>query len=104
MSLIFRTSVHSLKCFFRFQHTDNAKIPYISVTAENYPGHILLSPLQKCVLTIGSGIGCLLNPKRADLLSAFGETSGEYALRRIYSQMLNHPDASGQLSAQIQLT
>nr|CAH8837649.1 unnamed protein product [Trichobilharzia regenti] len=98
MNLTFRKCLPVLTRLCRFQHSEGVAGPYISVDAENYPGHVLLSPLQRSFLRFGSGIGCLLNPKRADLLSTFGETSGEYALRRIHSRMLNHPEGCRILS------
>ncbi|KAF7260730.1 hypothetical protein EG68_02237 [Paragonimus skrjabini miyazakii] len=56
-----------------------------------YDGHIPLNAFQKVLLTLGSGLGCLLNPRRADLISTFGETSGYFALKKMRAKMLADP-------------
>ncbi|KAH8859230.1 Ubiquinone biosynthesis protein COQ4 like, mitochondrial [Schistosoma japonicum] len=93
-----RKFVSSVRHFYRLQHTESFIGLKSFDSVETYPGHIKTSPLQKYLLSFGSGIGCLLNPKRADLLSTFGETSGEPALRKIHHQMLNHPNGCRILS------
>ncbi|CAH8497751.1 unnamed protein product [Schistosoma bovis] len=93
MSLSFRRVLSASRYFLRSQHTEIGVVAHEKFgDVENYPGHIKTSFLQKCLLSLGSGIGCLINPRRADLLSTFGETSGELALRQIFNRMLNHPD------------
>ncbi|KAK6979280.1 ubiquinone biosynthesis protein COQ4 mitochondrial [Biomphalaria glabrata] len=54
-----------------------------------YPGHISTSLFQKSLLAAGSGIACLLNPARDDMLCALGETTGPLALKYIHSKMMS---------------
>ncbi|XP_059142833.1 ubiquinone biosynthesis protein COQ4 homolog, mitochondrial-like [Physella acuta] len=58
-----------------------------------YPGHITTSFFQKSLLALGSGITCLLNPARDDMICALGETTGPIALRYMHKKML--ADATG---------
>ncbi|KNC46741.1 ubiquinone biosynthesis protein COQ4 [Thecamonas trahens ATCC 50062] len=46
-----------------------------------------LSPLQRVVLAAGAAVGAFLDPTRADLVSALGETTGLEALRTMRAQM-----------------
>ncbi|TGZ71722.1 hypothetical protein CRM22_002491 [Opisthorchis felineus] len=62
-----------------------------SAQPPSYEGHITLTTLQRMLLVVGSGIGCFLNPRRADLLSTFGETSGTFALKRMLERMSLDP-------------
>ncbi|KAA0187439.1 Ubiquinone biosynthesis protein mitochondrial [Fasciolopsis buskii] len=55
---------------------------------------IQLTPLQRFLLTVGSGIGVFSDPRRADLLSVFGELSGPVALRYMRQKMLEDPVGS----------
>ncbi|XP_014787763.1 ubiquinone biosynthesis protein COQ4 homolog, mitochondrial isoform X1 [Octopus bimaculoides] len=69
---------------------------FSSSVAQNYdlqyPGHIKLTNVQRTLLTIGSAAMCLYNPKRDDMISTFGETTGHYALKKIKSKMLQDPE------------
>ncbi|KAH9500765.1 hypothetical protein Btru_076406 [Bulinus truncatus] len=56
-----------------------------------YPGHISTSVFQKSLLAFGSGIACLLNPARDDMLCALGETTGPPALKYIHQKMMSDP-------------
>lgn len=42
-----------------------------------YPTHVPLSALGKLAVAAGSAVGAVLNPARADLVAAVGETTGE---------------------------
>ncbi|XP_005107607.1 ubiquinone biosynthesis protein COQ4 homolog, mitochondrial [Aplysia californica] len=56
-----------------------------------YPGHISTSFFQKSLLAFGSGIACLLNPARDDMICALGETTGPPALKYMQRKMLADP-------------
>uniref|UniRef100_A0A0B7A384 Ubiquinone biosynthesis protein COQ4 homolog, mitochondrial n=2 Tax=Arion vulgaris TaxID=1028688 RepID=A0A0B7A384_9EUPU len=56
-----------------------------------YPGHISTSFFQKSLLAFGSGIACLLNPARDDMICALGETTGPPALKYMQKKMLADP-------------
>ena len=53
-----------------------------------YTSHVPLSALQKGALAVGSAVGALLSPQRADLVAALGETTGVGALERTRRKML----------------
>lgn len=58
----------------------------------NYPGHVPLTRLERGALAIGSAIGSLVNPYRADLISALGEaTATPYFIYRLRDVMLRNP-------------
>ena len=50
--------------------------------------------LQRFILTIGSGLTAIFDPSRDDMISAFGELTGTYALPRIHQRMLNDPEGA----------
>ncbi|BDA42733.1 Ubiquinone biosynthesis protein COQ4 homolog, mitochondrial [Coccomyxa sp. Obi] len=52
-----------------------------------YPSHVKLGSLQKTTVAVLSAIGASLNPARADLVAALGETTGETALRGMHRRM-----------------
>lgn len=52
-----------------------------------YPEHIPLTNLQKAILTVGSGMGAIIDPLRDDLVADFGETTGKRALKFMYDKM-----------------
>lgn len=43
---------------------------------EYHKHHIQINMVQKILLSVGSGVMCLANPHRADMIACFGETSG----------------------------
>uniref|UniRef100_A0A8D8ZFM1 Ubiquinone biosynthesis protein COQ4 homolog, mitochondrial n=2 Tax=Cacopsylla melanoneura TaxID=428564 RepID=A0A8D8ZFM1_9HEMI len=57
---------------------------FIESHEQNY---IDMNTFQKSVLTVGSGIWCLFDPTRADLISTFGEVSAGFALNHMYDAM-----------------
>lgn len=59
-----------------------------TTTSKLYDQHIPLTSLQKLILSIGSGVGALIDPYRHDLVADFGETTGHSALKWIRNQML----------------
>ncbi|KAJ5692185.1 hypothetical protein N7462_001608 [Penicillium macrosclerotiorum] len=60
----------------------------------NYPGHIPLTTIERGALAVGSAIGSLINPRRADLIAALGEaTATPYFIYRLRDAMLS--DSTG---------
>ncbi|KAL1959595.1 hypothetical protein VTO42DRAFT_1630 [Malbranchea cinnamomea] len=58
----------------------------------NYPGHVPLTKLERGALAIGSAVGSILNPRRADLIAALGEaTATPYFIYRLRDAMLSNP-------------
>ncbi|WOH10910.1 hypothetical protein DCAR_0830387 [Daucus carota subsp. sativus] len=43
--------------------------------------HIRLNALQQAVVPLGSAVGAFLDPRRADLIAALGETTGSLLLK-----------------------
>jgi ubiquinone biosynthesis protein COQ4 len=56
-----------------------------------YDGHVPTSTPQKAVLTVYSAVAALVDPKRADLVAALGETTGHLALLRMRENMASDP-------------
>jgi ubiquinone biosynthesis protein COQ4 len=44
---------------------------------------------QQAAVAVGSAFGALLDPKRADLIGALGETTGKPAFERMLQRMKN---------------
>ncbi|KAJ5930650.1 hypothetical protein N7466_006143 [Penicillium verhagenii] len=58
----------------------------------NYPGHVPLTTIERGALALGSAIGSLINPRRADLIAALGEaTATPYFIYRLRNAMLSDP-------------
>ncbi|KAJ5632926.1 hypothetical protein N7490_009265 [Penicillium lividum] len=58
----------------------------------NYPGHVPLTTVERGALAVGSAIGSLINPRRADLIAALGEaTATPYFIYRLRNAMLSDP-------------
>ncbi|KAF2467179.1 ubiquinone biosynthesis protein coq4, mitochondrial [Lindgomyces ingoldianus] len=58
----------------------------------NYDGHIPLTRLERLGLAIGSGLGSFLNPRRGDLIAAFGEATAQpFFINALRNRMLSHP-------------
>ncbi|OJJ61311.1 hypothetical protein ASPSYDRAFT_121643, partial [Aspergillus sydowii CBS 593.65] len=57
-----------------------------------YPHHVPLGFFEKGFLAIGSAVGALLNPRRADLIATLGEvTATPYFIYRLRNAMLQDP-------------
>ncbi|KAH6648697.1 coenzyme Q biosynthesis protein Coq4-domain-containing protein [Truncatella angustata] len=57
-----------------------------------YEGHVPLTGVERFALALGSGIGSLINPYRADLIAACGEaTATPYFIYRLRRAMLSSP-------------
>ncbi|KAF2654113.1 coenzyme Q biosynthesis protein-like protein Coq4 [Lophiostoma macrostomum CBS 122681] len=60
--------------------------------APNYEGHIPLTVAERLGLTVGSGLGSFLDPRRGDLIAAFGEATAQpYFINQLRNRMLLHP-------------
>ncbi|VDP93906.1 unnamed protein product [Echinostoma caproni] len=70
------------------------RLPSRSLSNKDQLNTIQLTPLQKVLLNVGSGIGVFFDPRRADLLSTFGEVTGAPALRYMRQKMLQDPHYS----------
>ncbi|KAJ6111709.1 hypothetical protein N7523_007770 [Penicillium sp. IBT 18751x] len=58
----------------------------------NYPGHVPLTTVERGALALGSAIGSLINPRRADLIAALGEaTATPFFIYRLRDAMLSDP-------------
>lgn len=55
------------------------------------PEYVALSGVQRAAVALGSAVGALADPSRADLVAALGETTGLAALRRLRDFMRAHP-------------
>lgn len=54
-----------------------------------------LTPLkrwQQAAVAVGSAVGALLNPRRADLIAALGETTGKPSFERLLERMKRSPE------------
>ncbi|KAG6557578.1 hypothetical protein Mapa_000854 [Marchantia paleacea] len=51
-----------------------------------------LNPWQQAAVAVGSAVGAALNPARADLVAALGETTGGPAFQRILKKMRSSPE------------
>jgi len=60
----------------------------------NYPNHVKLTPLQRAIITVGSGISSFLDPTRAENIATFGEVSALPVLRSLQKKMLDDPEAA----------
>lgn len=61
-------------------------------TAEFLKNHIKVTDLQRIVLSIGSSIAALTDPRRHDMIACLGETTGVTALQTIRQQMQNNEE------------
>ncbi|XP_055527101.1 UDP-sugar transporter UST74c-like [Wyeomyia smithii] len=67
----------------------NNASPVDEFTQEFLKNQIKLTDTQKCILSAGSSLAALLNPRRHDMIACLGETTGTAALENIRSQMLS---------------
>eukprot|EP01018_Ginkgo_biloba_P001630 Gb_19888 [translate_table: standard] len=54
--------------------------------------HFPLKGWQKAAVAVGSAFGALMNPGRADLIAALGETTGELAFQNLLDRMKRSPE------------
>lgn len=50
---------------------------------------IPLKGWQQAAVALGSALGALMDPRRADLIAALGETTGKPAFQRVLERMRN---------------
>jgi hypothetical protein len=55
-------------------------------------GIIMLKTWQQAAVALGSAVGALLDPRRADLIAALGETTGKPAFQRVLQRMKSSPE------------
>uniref|UniRef100_A0A5B6YV84 Ubiquinone biosynthesis protein COQ4 homolog, mitochondrial n=1 Tax=Davidia involucrata TaxID=16924 RepID=A0A5B6YV84_DAVIN len=53
---------------------------------------IRLNGWQRAAVALGSAVGALLDPRRADLIAALGETTGKPAFERVLERMKKSPE------------
>uniref|UniRef100_A0A2P2JDG5 Ubiquinone biosynthesis protein COQ4 homolog, mitochondrial n=1 Tax=Rhizophora mucronata TaxID=61149 RepID=A0A2P2JDG5_RHIMU len=53
---------------------------------------IKLNGWQQAAVALGSAVGALLDPRRADLIAALGETTGQPAFERVLERMKKSPE------------
>lgn len=53
---------------------------------------------QQAAIALGSAVGALLDPRRADLVAALGETTGKPAFERVLERMKRSPEGRVNLS------
>ncbi|XP_023873944.1 ubiquinone biosynthesis protein COQ4 homolog, mitochondrial isoform X2 [Quercus suber] len=55
---------------------------------------------QQAAVAVGSAVGALLNPRRADLIAALGETTGKPSFERVLERMKRSPEGRAVLLEQ----
>ncbi|XP_059317171.1 ubiquinone biosynthesis protein COQ4 homolog, mitochondrial isoform X5 [Lycium ferocissimum] len=55
-------------------------------------GRLRLKGWQQAAVAVGSAVGALLDPRRADLIAALGETTGKPAFDRVLERMKKSPE------------
>ncbi|XP_061991327.1 ubiquinone biosynthesis protein COQ4 homolog, mitochondrial isoform X3 [Rosa rugosa] len=53
---------------------------------------VRLNRWQQAAVAVGSAVGALLDPRRADLIAALGETTGKPAFERVVQRMKSSPE------------
>ncbi|GAV57482.1 Coq4 domain-containing protein [Cephalotus follicularis] len=53
---------------------------------------VRLNSWQKVAVAVGSAVGALLDPRRADLIAALGETTGKPTFERVLQRMKRSPE------------
>jgi len=53
---------------------------------------IRLKTWQQAAVAMGSAVGALLDPRRADLIAALGETTGKPAFEKVLQRMKSCPE------------
>ena len=53
---------------------------------------IRLNLWQQAAVAVGSAVGALLDPRRADLIAALGETTGKPAFQSVLERMKRSPE------------
>ncbi|XP_073271410.1 ubiquinone biosynthesis protein COQ4 homolog, mitochondrial-like [Primulina huaijiensis] len=58
---------------------------------------VRLKGWQQAAVAVGSAMGALLDPRRADLIAALGETTGKHAFERVLERMMRSPEGRAML-------
>lgn len=97
LSKFTRKPLPQYSCFplLNRNYSDEIDSSFVETHQQNF---IDMSAFQRTVLTVGSGVLCLLDPTRADLISTFGEVSAGYALNHLYEAMSNNEEGRSILS------
>lgn len=66
--------------------------PIDSFTKEFLGNQIQISQTQKWILSAGSSIASLINPRRHDMIACLGETTGVSALHTLLNEMKKSPE------------
>ncbi|KAJ5110908.1 Coenzyme Q biosynthesis Coq4 [Penicillium argentinense] len=93
MSLLGRRGAQGLRSLTS-PSTSGALRPFsvLNRPKPNYPGHVPLTTIERGALAVGSALGSLVNPRRADLIAALGEaTATPYFIYRLRNAMLSDP-------------
>lgn len=61
-------------------------------------GRVKLKGWQQAAVAVGSAVGALLDPRRADLIAALGETTGKPAFERVLERMKRSPEGRVSIS------
>lgn len=61
-------------------------------SASTNPTFVKTDLVQRTLLTLGSGMGSILDPSRDDLISAFGDLTSELVLPRLRERMRADPE------------
>ncbi|CAI7590161.1 unnamed protein product [Penicillium manginii] len=95
MSLLGRRGPQGLRCLSTPCPLSTCSIRSFSVLNRpkpSYPGHVPLTTIERGALAIGSALGSLVNPRRADLIAALGEaTATPFFIYRLRNAMLSDP-------------
>ncbi|CAD6498957.1 BgTH12-07868 [Blumeria graminis f. sp. triticale] len=81
-----------LHCNPAIQIITRCSVSRLQRSSPNYAGHVPLGGLEKAGLAVGAAIVSLLQPRRADLVAALGETTATpFFITRLRNVMLSSP-------------
>jgi ubiquinone biosynthesis protein COQ4 len=83
---------------------DTSPSPSVQPSSVSHSHHVPTTGIQRGLLTAVSAVTALVDPKRADMVAALGETTGLKALSSLRKRMRNHPVGSIILNERPQLT
>jgi len=86
----------STLCITRLYSSDSTKFQDWTASSDAepdalYPEHIPTTTFQKVLLSVGASLVTITNPRRGDMLAAFGEASGHSALCWMKKNMESDP-------------
>ena len=83
------SSLHSHRCH---QSRADPIEPQAQRPARTPPPVTILRPWEQAAVAVGSAVGALINPARADFVAALGETTGGPAFHLILERMKASPE------------